>query len=131
GARPGGGGAGGAGRDRGGGGDGGGGAAAGAAGPAGGEGVRGAGTRRRETAEAFEQLIGEIRQLPGFDHFLLPPPLAELQAVAGRESVVVVTVWPFGSYALVVTGPGRLEPLPLPEASPESGRDRAAEVLEM
>src|SRR5262249_42042661 len=104
--------------------------AAGTDGAASAEKVRQAGARRRETAEAFEQLIGEIRQLPGFDHFLLPPPLAELQAVAGREPGGVVTVSQFGSYALVVTGAGVLEPLPLPEVTPESVGDRVTEFLD-
>jgi hypothetical protein len=87
------------------------------------------GARLREAAEAFEQLIGEIRRLPGFDRFLLPPPLTELQAIVGEVPVAVVIVSWLGSYALVVTASGVLEPLPLPEVSPDSVAAQVAEFL--
>jgi hypothetical protein len=89
-----------------------------------------AGERLREAAEEFERLIAEVRQLPGFDRFLLPPPLAELQAVVGEVPVVAVAVSRFGSYALVVTATGVLEPLPLPEVTPDSVAARVDEFLD-
>ena len=37
--------------------------------------------RRRTTSAAFDQVITEIRRLPGFEGFLRSPPVAELLAV--------------------------------------------------
>ena len=76
--------------------------------------------RRRAAAAAFDQVIAEIRGLPGFRGFLRPPPVAELLAAAAEGPVVVVTVSRFGSYALILTGGGVLDPVPLPGLTPEA-----------
>ena len=80
--------------------------------------------RRRAAASAFDQLIAEIRQLPGFHGFLRPPPVAELLAAAAGGPVVVVTVSGFGSYALILTAGGVLDPMPLTALTPETIFDR-------
>ena len=76
--------------------------------------------RRRAAASAFDQVIAEIRQLPDFHGFLRPPPVAELLAAAAEGPVVVVTVSRFGSYALILTGSGVLDPVPLTGLTPET-----------
>jgi len=76
--------------------------------------------RRRAAAAAFDQVISEIRRLPGFRGFLRPPPVAELLAAAAEGPVVVVTVSRFGSYALILADGGVLDPVPLAGLTPET-----------
>jgi tetratricopeptide (TPR) repeat protein len=76
--------------------------------------------RRRAAADAFDQVISEIRRLPGFREFLRPPPLAELLRAASAGPVVVVTVSRFGSYALILADGGVLDPVPLSGLTPET-----------
>jgi len=76
--------------------------------------------RRRAAAAAFDQVIGEIRRLPGFCGFLRPPPVAELLAAAAEGPVVAVTVSQFGSYALILADGGVLDPVPLAGLTPET-----------
>jgi hypothetical protein len=85
--------------------------------------------RRRAAATAFDQVIAEIRQLPEFRGFLRPPPVAELLAAATDGPVVVVTVSGFGSHALILTGGGVLNPVPLTGLTPETVYDRVAGFL--
>ena len=85
--------------------------------------------RRRAAAAAFDQVIAEIRGLPGFRGFLRPPPVAELLAAAAEGPVVVVTVSRFGSHALILTGGGVLDPVPLPGLTPQTVYDRVAAFL--
>ena len=85
--------------------------------------------RRRAAAAAFDQVIAEIRQLPDFRGFLRPPPVAELLAAAAEGPVVVVTVSRFGSHALILTGGGVLDPVPLPGLTPETVYDRVVAFL--
>ncbi len=84
---------------------------------------------RRRTAEAFDQVIAEIRQLPKLDGFLRPPSAAELLAAAAEGPVVVVTVSRFGSHALILTGGGVLDPVPLTGLTPETVYDRVNAFL--
>ena len=86
--------------------------------------------RRRAAATAFDQVIAEIRRLPDFDGFLRPPPVAELQAAAAEGPVVIVTVSEFGSYALIVTGGGVLDPVPLPGLTPDTVYDQVIAFLD-
>ena len=85
--------------------------------------------RRRAAAAAFDQVIGEIRQLPDFRGFLRPPRVAELLAAAAEGPVVVITVSGFGSYALILTGGGVLDPVPLAGLTPETVYDRVVGFL--
>ena len=83
--------------------------------------------RRREAAEAFDRVIAEIRELPGFDGFLRPPPVHDLLAAAADGPVVIVNVSRFGSHALILTGGGVLEPVPLTGLTPEAVSERVVE----
>ena len=85
--------------------------------------------RRRAAAAAFDQVIAEIRRLPDFDGFLRPPRVAELLAAAAEGPVVVVTVSRFGSYALILTSGGVLDPVPLTGLTPETIIDRVVGFL--
>ncbi|MGH3195967.1 MAG: CHAT domain-containing protein [Streptosporangiaceae bacterium] len=85
--------------------------------------------RRRAAATAFDEVIAEIRQLPDFHSFLRPPPVMELLAAAAEGPVVAVTVSRFGSYALILTDGGVLDPVPLTGLTPETVYDRVAAFL--
>ena len=85
--------------------------------------------RRRAAATAFDQVIAEIRRLSDFRGFLRPPLAAELLAAAAEGPVVVVTVSRFGSYALILTGGGVLDPVPLTGLTPETVYDRVTAFL--
>ena len=85
--------------------------------------------RRREAAEAFDRVIAEIRATPGFHGFLRPSPVCELAAAAAEGPVVVVNVSRFGSHALILTGSGVLEPVPLAGLTPERVYERVAGFL--
>ena len=63
--------------------------------------------RQQSTAGAFDQIIAEIREQPGFAGFLRPPEIRDLLAAGADRPVVVVDVSRFGSHALIMT-PGRL-----------------------
>ena len=76
--------------------------------------------RRRETADAFERMIADIQAMPGFDTFLRPLPVRDLAAAAAKGPVVVINVSRFGSHALILTGSGVLDPVPLEDLTPDS-----------
>jgi tetratricopeptide (TPR) repeat protein len=85
--------------------------------------------RRRETAQAFEQVIVEIRAMPRFASFLRPLPMRELAASAADGPIVVVNVSPFGSHALILTSNGVLEPVLLDGLTPDSVNKQVDEYL--
>jgi tetratricopeptide (TPR) repeat protein len=85
--------------------------------------------RQRVTAEAFEQVITDIRELSGFAGFLRPLHVRDLRAAAADGPVVIVTVSEFGSYALVLTSEKVLEPVPLSEVTPARVADQVSMLL--
>ncbi len=86
--------------------------------------------RRRAVVTAFDQVITEIRDLPGFHAFLRPPPITQLLVVAAKGPVVIVTVSRFGSYALILTESGVLDPVLLTGLTPETVSDRVVAFLD-
>ena len=85
--------------------------------------------RRQETAEAFEQLIGQIRAKPGFARFLRPPLVRDLAASAEDGPIVIINVSRFGSHALILTSAGVLAPVPLADLTPGNVEDHVAGFL--
>jgi tetratricopeptide (TPR) repeat protein len=85
--------------------------------------------RRREVADRFDRLIAEIRTVPGFDTFLRPLPVRDLAVAAADGPVVVVNVSRFGSHALILTGSGVLDPVPLEDLTPEAVYEHVVEFL--
>ncbi|MFJ5992896.1 CHAT domain-containing protein [Lentzea sp. NPDC092896] len=75
-------------------------------------------TRRRRDAHTrlvteWEELLQQIRGLPGFEHFLLPMPFADLTQAAAGGPVVLVNTSRLRCDALIVTAAG-VDVLPLP-----------------
>ncbi|MBE3205821.1 CHAT domain-containing protein [Frankia sp. CH37] len=86
-------------------------------------------TRRPQLADTFEQLITQVRALPGFDRFLRPPQLRELAEAAADGMVVIVVVSRFGSQALIIDAAGAVEAVSLGELTPEAVEQRVNEFL--
>ncbi|CAL9540622.1 CHAT domain-containing protein [Streptomyces sp. NEAU-PBA10] len=87
-----------------------------ATGPSAGEAAaRAAVDERRSIAAAFDQVITEIRAHDGFDSFLQPPHVEELIDAAQDGPVVVLSVGPQRSDALLLTPDGTLGSVPLPD----------------
>jgi hypothetical protein len=59
--------------------------------------------RRRDAALRWPKLLNEIRQVPGFEGFALPPPIESLHAAAGEGTVVALIVTNHGCGALLLT----------------------------
>ncbi|MGP3683573.1 CHAT domain-containing protein [Streptomyces sp. IBSNAI002] len=72
------------------------------------------GRDRHALAQAWEELVGEIRSRPGFTDFLRPPRTAQLMAAAAADGpVVILNHSGLRTDALLVTTEGvRLVPLP-------------------
>ncbi len=84
---------------------------------------------RHRAAVELARLIADVRGRPGFERFLLPPPLEELLAVAGDGPVVLINVHSIRSDALILT-PDRVDVVPLPEVGPEAVVEHLIEFLD-
>jgi hypothetical protein len=80
-------------------------------------------TERMALDQEWNELLGEIRSLDGFDGFLQPPRVEALSKAAVGGPVVVVNVSRWRSDALIVTTEGVLPPVELPLATRESTTD--------
>jgi tetratricopeptide (TPR) repeat protein len=60
--------------------------------------------RRRLLSEAWDQLLIQIRGLPGFGEFMRPTPITELQQAAANGPIVLVNVSRYRCDALLLTG---------------------------
>lgn len=74
----------------------------------------------RRSAEKWKELVLSARKLPGFEHFLLPLPIAELQMTAKSGPVVIINVSEYRSDALIVQPNSNLILLPLSSQATES-----------
>ncbi|CAH0023296.1 unnamed protein product [Clonostachys rhizophaga] len=69
---------------------------------------------RHEMSDRFEQCIGNIRKLKGFDHFLRPHSKNDMQAFAQRGSIVVVNASMYQCDAFIIDQ-WNMYTLPLPQ----------------
>ncbi|MFJ8114026.1 CHAT domain-containing protein [Streptomyces sp. NPDC096132] len=72
--------------------------------------------RRHAAAAEWDELVARIREVPGLDRFLRPPPLADLLAAAPTGVVVTVNCSDYRCDALVVAAEG-VRPVALPKLS--------------
>lgn len=79
-------------------------------------------------AAAFDRLVGEIRELPGFDGFLRPPAARDLAPAQGH--LVIVNVSRFGSHALILAADGEATAVPLPALTPDVVLTEVGEFLD-
>ena len=87
-----------------------------------------AGDRRMELARQWDDLVEQVRQLPGFADFLRPPPVDDLLAVGVDGPVVLINVSRWRCDALVVE-PDGARSIPLPDLTSESVIDRVQRYL--
>jgi len=79
---------------------------------------------RHVLASDWDQLLARVRALPGFAHFLRPPPLARLLEQAAHGPVVLVNVSRHRCDALLLTSSG-LRVVPLPQLTLEAAVQQA------
>ncbi|MFF3335322.1 CHAT domain-containing protein [Streptomyces sp. NPDC002888] len=79
--------------------------------------------RQRRLTREWETVLGEIRRLPGFAHFLKAPPFPDLSMATAGGPMILVNVSRYRCDALVVT-PGEVRLLPLPGLTAEQAQDR-------
>jgi tetratricopeptide (TPR) repeat protein len=87
---------------------------------------------RQEAYRQMEVCEHQIRQKPGFEHFLQPPPTEELTACASEGPIVIVNATDISSDAIIVlpSGPKAIALTQLASQAPEAfqkalGRSRA------
>jgi CHAT domain-containing protein len=76
------------------------------------------------TAEQrIQELLSEVRAIPGLERFLLPATIADISADADRRPVIYLVCAPWGSYVLIVRdgleGP-RVDAISVPEVTSTS-----------
>jgi TPR repeat protein len=70
-------------------------------------------SRHRELARQWDDLIRQVRNIPGFETFLEPTPFSRLQKASAGGPVIVVNISNRRCDALIITAAGvRLRPLP-------------------
>jgi tetratricopeptide (TPR) repeat protein len=79
-------------------------------------------------AREFDELLTDIRGLPGFGHFLLPPRVPDLLPLAAEGPVVALNISPYGAHALILTADG-VHPEPLNGLDPKRLGEMAALLL--
>jgi tetratricopeptide (TPR) repeat protein len=85
--------------------------------------------RLRASAEAFEQVIEEVRAQPGFIGFLRPLPARSVLAATANGPVVIINVSGYGSHALILTPSGILEPVQLGQVTPDRVEEQVRELI--
>ncbi|MFI0718268.1 CHAT domain-containing protein [Streptomyces sp. NPDC021224] len=80
--------------------------------------------RRVDLGKEWRELCLQLRQVPGFESFLLPPPLSDVREVIRDGAVVMVNVSQWRCDALLVTGEG-VDVVALPELSIAACVDQA------
>ena len=84
--------------------------------------------QRHRAATEMQAILAQIRNLPGFRHFLLPPPVEDLRAQAHDGPIAVMNVSGHRSDALIVT-PDAIHTVTLPRLTPQAVVSRAATFL--
>jgi hypothetical protein len=84
--------------------------------------------RKMKAARKWDERLAEVRRLPGFSSFLLPPAFDQLKAAADNGHVVLVNIGPYRSDALLVDSTG-VEVLPLPGLTRENADERVRDWL--
>ncbi|MEU1371034.1 CHAT domain-containing protein [Streptomyces sp. NPDC005803] len=85
---------------------------------------------RHALTRRWNQLLPEVRRLPGLENFLHPPAVPELVAAAAEGPVVVVNVSIYRCDALVVTADAGIDVVPLPGLTLNTTMARAAEFVD-
>lgn len=79
-------------------------------------------------SENLTETLAKIRDVPGFERFLLPPDIADLLPAAAEGPIVLLNVSEIRSDALILSIVG-VSTVPLPALTPSRVRDRALQFL--
>jgi len=86
---------------------------------------------RRHAARNWDDILAQIRTIPGFEHFLAAIPYPELAAAAASGPVVIVNVSRYGGHALIVAaGTDHARVVNLPGLTLNGTADCANRMLE-
>ena len=89
--------------------------------------------RQHRTGQRWNDLLRDIRLLPGFEAFLKPPPFQTLASAAAEGPVVLLNVSRYRSDALVLRqrddGSADVQVIPLPDVDPEVVAGYAVAVM--
>ncbi|MFE9856553.1 CHAT domain-containing protein [Streptomyces sp. NPDC005780] len=85
---------------------------------------------RHALARRWNELLAEVRELPGLENFLHPPSVPELVAAAAEGPVVVVNISTYRCDALVVTAHAGVAVVPLPDLTLDATVTRTAEFVD-
>jgi hypothetical protein len=80
--------------------------------------------QREQLKRDWNQVLADIREVPGFSDFLCAPTPAQVISIAGPGPIAIVNVSEHRSDALIVSG-GGIRVVPLPMATPEAVSDQA------
>jgi tetratricopeptide (TPR) repeat protein len=84
--------------------------------------------RWRKLADSFDSLVAHIRNLPGFDRFLLPRSASDLLRAASEGPVILLNVSDLRSDALMLTASG-VQVVPLASLTPQAVREKVQTFL--
>ncbi len=83
----------------------------------------------RAARRELDEVIDEIRKVPGYEQFLAPPTFEDVAGAAGEQPLVYIAAAELGGLALVVRGDDVVH-VPLPDLAADVVRDRVASYLE-
>ncbi len=86
---------------------------------------------RRRMAREWDQILAQVRTLPGFRHFLAAIPYRDLKTAAAQGPVVIMNTSRYGCHALIIEA-NRDQPLvvSLPGLSVDEATDHADKMLD-
>ena len=86
---------------------------------------------RRRMAREWDQILAQVRALPGFGHFLAAIPYRDLKTAAAQGPVVIVNTSSYGCHALIIEA-ARDEPLvaSLPGLSEDEATAQADKMMD-
>ncbi|MEV7094529.1 CHAT domain-containing protein [Amycolatopsis sp. NPDC051045] len=79
--------------------------------------------------EQWDELVTEVQKIPDLGHLFAPTPFTELSTAASNGPVVIVNVSRLNCHALMVTGPGQVDFIELPDLTLWTAMERTVGFL--
>jgi hypothetical protein len=81
-------------------------------------------------AEQWNALVAQIRQMEGFEDFLLPTPYETLRQAADFGPVIILNVSRFRSDAIIMNSTGQIKSVCLPDLDEEQVKEVATDLVQ-